>query len=104
MPTIGIRKAAALLLAVALLAAAAPAVAAPERPAEEARLAPLAPKVLEALGSWLSALWPGAGSDLLPEPVREALGSVADPDGTPEAPSDDPKAEPQLGSGLDPNG
>jgi hypothetical protein len=101
MPTIGIRKVAALLLAVALLAAAAPAAAAPERPGEEARGVP---EVFEAFWLRLSALWPGTGSDLVPEQVREALGSCADPDGAPQGTSGDPTAEPQLGSDLDPNG
>lgn len=101
MPTIGIRNVAALLLAVALLAAAAPAAAASERPAEEARVAPT---VFEALWSWLSAVWPGTGSDRLPESVREALGPDADPGGTPGATTDDPTAEPQLGSVADPDG
>ena len=104
MPTIGIRKAAALLLAAALLAAAAPAAAAPEPAAEEVRLPPLAPKVLEALSSWLSALWSGAGADFLPEPVREALGPDAAPGGPPAATTGDPTAEPQLGSDADPDG
>jgi hypothetical protein len=101
MSTIGIRKVAALLVAVVLLAAATPALAAQERPAEEARVVP---KVFEALWSWLSAVWPGTASDLLSEPVREALGSGADPDGAPQGTSGDPTAEPQLGSDLDPNG
>lgn len=100
MPKIGLRRAAALLVAVVLLLAAVPAAAAPERHAAEPSAGST---VFETLTSWLAGLWTGVTSTS-PEPVWEALGSGADAEGAPQAANDDPTADPQLGSGADPNG
>jgi hypothetical protein len=102
MHAFGLRRTAALVLAVALLIAAAPAAgAAPERAAGEPGIGP---SLVRAVTAWLAALWPGAGPASAPVPAWEALGSGLDPDGTPQNADSGPTGEPQLGSGLDPDG
>jgi len=73
MHAFGLRRTAALVLAVALLVAAAPAAgAAPERAAGEPGIGP---SLFRAVTAWLAALWPGAGPASAPAPAWEALGS-----------------------------
>ncbi|HUP42504.1 MAG TPA: hypothetical protein VM599_04775 [Thermoanaerobaculia bacterium] len=102
MRAFGLRRTAALVLAVALLIAAAPAAgAAPERAACEPGIGPW---LFRAVTTWLAALWPGAGPASAPVPAWEALRSGLDPAGTPKKMDGEPKAEPQHGSTLDPDG
>jgi hypothetical protein len=102
MHAFGLRRTAALVLAVALVVAAAPAAGAPpERAAGEPGIGP---SLFRAVTAWLAALWPGAGPASAPVPAWEALGSEVDPSGTPKSPDGGPTAEPQFGSTLDPDG
>jgi hypothetical protein len=101
MPATGHRSTAVLLLTVSLLLAAAPAAAATEGPVTGP---PLGSAVFQTVSSWLSALWSEMSPVFNWEPAREAIGPGADPGVAPQATTDDPTAEPELGSGADPNG
>lgn len=102
MHAFGLRRTAALVLAVALLVAAAPAAgAAPERAAGEPGIGP---SLFRAVTAWLAALWPGAGPASAPAPAWEALGSGFDPAGSLKKTDGGPTADPQLGPVLDPDG
>lgn len=100
MPAIGLRRVAALLLAVVLLGASQ-AAAAPERPAAGRSIGAT---VLEALTSWLGALGTPVSPSTSREPVWAAVRSGAAPDRAPQAASEVPTADPELGSGADPDG
>jgi hypothetical protein len=102
MHAFGLRRTAALVLAVALLIAAVPAAgAAPERAAGEPAIDP---SLVRAVTAWLAALWPGAGPASALAPAWEALDRGFDPAGTPKKTDGGPTAEPQFGSTLDPDG
>lgn len=98
------RRGAVLLLVLALLAAAAPAAAAPERASIDPAIGS---SLFEALAAWLATLVPAPGPAATPAPAWAATGAAAamepQPGGHVDA-ADDPTAEPQIGSDIDPNG
>jgi len=104
MHAIGLRKAAALVVALALLVAAAPAAAAPDRTAVEPGIGP---SLFQAFTAWLAVLWPGSGPGAEPAPAWAASGAwpAARPSLASAADSDEePTVRPQLGGDIDPNG
>ena len=104
MHAIGLRKAAALVVALGLLVAAAPAAAAPDRTAVEPGIGP---SLFQAFTAWLAVLWPGSGPDAEPAPAWAASGAgpMAGPQlGNEPNPEGEPTAQPQLGSVADPDG
>jgi hypothetical protein len=104
MRAIGLRKAAALVVAVSLLFAAAPAAAAPDRAPGEPEIGS---SMFQAFTAWLAALWPSSGPAATPSPAWAALGaapSVGAQLGPDLDLSGEPTVQPQLGPDADPDG
>lgn len=107
MLTIRPRRAAALLVVLSLICAAFPASAAPE-PTRNGLV--LEPRLIQRVMDWLGWLWPGTDggralqSDSKPQRIVGALGSDADPDGTPQVQANVPPARAEPGPDGDPGG
>lgn len=94
------------ILVVAFVCAAVPTSASPKAPANALRAFSMVQLVME----WVTEAWPCSCQDATPPPPTKpdyavgSLGSDADPNGAPQAASNDFPVQGELGPDADPNG